>query len=105
MPKLIAGFTRARQGTAHYRGALRATQKSVPAWRCACAPDHPTPEAARKCADAELWRRVQAGRAVVTLRRCEPCDGWWPDGDGAPCPACAVPMERVKLVVLERSRC
>jgi len=102
VPKLIAGFAHVHRGTAHYRGALRVTQKSLPRWTCSCVPDHPTPEAARKCADGELWRREQGGREVVALRRCAPCDRWYPDGPGAACPECSVPMERVKLVVLER---
>ena len=104
MPKLIAGFAHVQRGTAHYRGVLRVTAKSAPRWYCPCVPDHPTPETARKCADAELWRREQGGREVIVLRRCGPCDRWWPDGPGAACPVCAVPVERVKLVGLERAR-
>ena len=83
MPKLIAGFAHVQRGTAHYRGVLRVTAKSAPRWYCPCVPDHPTPETARKCADAELWRREQGGREVIVLRRCGPCDRWWPDGPGA----------------------
>jgi hypothetical protein len=102
--KLIAGFTSVQRGAARYRGALRVTPKSVPRWTCQCMPDHPTPAEARKCADAELARREAGGREVFTLRRCEPCDRWWPAGPGAACPACSVPMEGVKLIVLERTR-
>ncbi len=104
MPKLVAGFTHVRRGTARYRGVLRVTAKAVPAWTCSCRPDHMTPESARLCADTELERRTQGGREVISLRRCEPCDRWWPDGPGPACPVCSVPSERVKLVVLERSR-
>ena len=102
MPKLIAGFAHVQRGSAHYKGALRVTAKSPPRWYCEH--DHLTPEAARRCADFELERREQGGRDVIELRRCTPCDRWWPDGPGTACPVCAVPVERVKLVVLERVR-
>lgn len=98
--KLIAGYAHVRRGTAHYKGALRVTPKSVPRWLCEH--DHPTPGKARLCADLELDRREQGGREVIALRRCEPCDRWWPDGAGAACPACSVPLARVKLAVLDR---
>jgi hypothetical protein len=100
--KLIAGFTHVKRGTSDYRGVLRATAKSAPAWTCAHS--HLTPEAARRCADFERKRRTEGEREVISLRRCEPCDRWWPDGDTAACPVCSVPMEKVKLVVLERTR-
>jgi hypothetical protein len=102
--KLIAGFTHVQRGRAAYRGVLRVTQKSAPAWTCRCPQPHLTAEAARSCADAELYAREQGGREVISLRRCEPCDRWWPDGPASACPVCSVPMERVKLVVLERTR-
>lgn len=103
MPKLIAGFTHVHRGAANYKGALRATPSAVPAWTCMHS--HLSPEAARRCAAFELERREQGGREVVDLLRCEPCDRWWPDTDGSlACPRCSVPLERVTLVVLERSR-
>lgn len=100
--KLLAGFTHVNRGTADYKGVLRATAKSAPAWTCAH--NHLTAEAARRCADFELESRKQGSREVFTLRRCEPCDRWHPDGPGSACPVCSVPMERVKLAVLERTR-
>lgn len=104
MPKLIAGFTHVQRGTAAYRGALRVTPSAVPAWTCPCAPVHLTAEKARMCADAELARREQGGREVFTLLYCRPCDRWWPAGSAEACPVCTVPLERVKLAVLERGR-
>jgi hypothetical protein len=102
VPKLVAGFAYIRRGSARYKGALRVSAKAVPAWTCEH--DHITPESARLCADTELEKRTQGGREVITLRRCGPCDRWWPDGPGQVCPACSVPLERVKLAVLERFR-
>lgn len=104
MPEeLYAGYTGIRdKATAGYAGALRRNPRSSPVWTCRHT--HKSPVTAHTCAEAELERRVQGEREVIVLRRCEPCDRWWPDGDGAGCPVCSVPMERVKLVVLERSR-
>jgi hypothetical protein len=101
VPKLLPGFTRIRPGAAHYKGALRVTPKAVPDWTCAH--DHFSPAVARMCAEAELERREQGGRQVFFLLRCEPCDRWWTNGvSPAGCPVCSVPLERVKLAVLER---
>jgi hypothetical protein len=100
--KLLAGFTHVNRGTADYKGVLRATPKSAPAWTCTH--NHLSAEAARRCADFELESRKQGSREVISLRWCEPCGRWWPDGDAPACPVCSVPMERVKLVVLERTR-
>jgi hypothetical protein len=99
---LVASYMRLRAGTASFRGVLRATPDSAPRWTCP--DDHLSTASARRCAEAELERRNQGGREVFTLRRCGPCDAWYPDGPGSPCPVCSVPMERVKLVVLERTR-
>ena len=103
--KLIAGFTRRSGGRASYAGALRATPKGVPAWLCkGPGHDHLTPGIARKCAEQELERRKQGIREVFELLHCEPEDRWFADARGVTaCPSCSVPLERVKVAVLERS--
>jgi hypothetical protein len=57
---------------------------------------------------------VQAGREVFDLWWCVPCESWWTrkqaeeprSGNGrrpvGGCPRCYVPLQRVKLLVLER---
>jgi hypothetical protein len=99
---LVAGYAYRGRGTASYVGVLREDPRSrkKPAW--SCPHDHLVATSAVLCADAELDRRVQAGRAVFWLLHCVPCERWWPDGAGPPCPLCGVPLERLKLAVLER---
>jgi hypothetical protein len=99
--KLTPGYVHLNRGTAAYMGVLRLqASRARPAWTCGHS--HGVPVAARRCAEAELERREQGSREVFTLRRCEPCDRWWPDGDGALCPHCGVPAARLRLVALER---
>lgn len=103
MTDLIPGYAFARRGTYAYLGALRRTPGSVPVWTCSGSHAlHVSTLGALACARAELDRRTQGGREVFWLRRCEPCNRWWGDGASDACPVCAVPMERVKVAVLER---
>lgn len=102
MPDLSAGYIGIKAATGGWHGALRRGRRARPEWTCQHV--HASPATAKPCAEAELERRTQGERQVFALRRCGPCDAWWPDGDGVPCPACSVPMERVTLVVLERTR-
>lgn len=100
MTDLMASYAHRQRGKASYAGVLRETPKSRPAWTCVH--DHLTATGAAACANAELDRRTQGENEVFWLRRCEPCDRWWGDGVSAACPVCAVPMERMKVAVLER---
>lgn len=97
---LLPGFTRGK-GPAVFLGALRRTPKSDPFWTCSHI--HSLPAIARRCAEAEADRR-QAGREqVFSLLHCGVCTAWYPDEPtGFRCFRCGVPMERVKLAVLER---
>lgn len=103
---LKAGFAHRQKGVAAYVGALRTDPHAKPSWTCPCVPVHLTPIQATWCATAELARRTQGEREVFTLLWCEPCGRWWTSAQAAVgvCPRCDVPAERVKLVVLERSR-
>jgi hypothetical protein len=103
MQRLIAGFSSVQRGRAAYRGALRPTAKSLPVWTCTCTPVHLTPGGARECADVELERRKRSAGVVFTLLHCKPCASWRADSRlVTSCPRCGVPLERVKLAVLER---
>jgi hypothetical protein len=99
---LVAGYAHVRRGASAYAGVLRQGFNGPKRWTCSCRPVHLTASGAVACATAELERRRQGSREVFALRRCGPCDRWYPDGDGAACPACSVPMERVRVAVLER---
>lgn len=107
MADLVAGYALRRRGTSSYVGTLKAARGSAPAWRCTH--DHLTTVKARQCAEAELERRTQGGRQVFELLFCPPCGQWLtpeqagthPPG-GTECPKCGVPLERVRLAVLER---
>jgi hypothetical protein len=108
--ELTAGWTSFTEGAARaYRGALRRTPGSTPSWVCKCPRPHLAAPTARACAAAELERRQQAEREVFTLLYCKPCDeagysAWWADANGtAFCVRCGCSLERVKLVVLERT--
>jgi hypothetical protein len=97
---LVPGFAYRRRGASSYYGALRRTSHAKPEWTCA--DDHLTAIGATACARRELDRRVRAAGTVFSLLHCEPCDRWWPDGLATACPACGVPLERLKLVVTDR---
>jgi len=100
---LIAGYA-SMPGAGGWHGVLRPGPRSRPVWVCAHV--HATPVTAKPCAEAELERRAQGARAVLTLLHCEPCaeDGrssWWNDVAGpVACPRCGVPLLRLKLVVV-----
>jgi hypothetical protein len=104
---LRAGYTYLRRGTASYAGVLRSTETGALVWKCAH--DHLVAVSARRCAEAELDRRREGARVVVTVLHCEE-DGQWFDPakdrtdfdwrDGL-CPRCGVPMLREKVLVLE----
>lgn len=99
---LVAGFVHVRRGAAYYKGALRTAPGRPPAWTCEHT--HYTPTVAKLCATGELDRRGQAGREVFELLRCEPCGRWFGAVPCPPaCPACDVPLQRLKVLVLERS--
>jgi hypothetical protein len=110
---MVAGYVQAQRGRASYSGVLRNKPKTQIHWTCP--DDHVTATSARRCAETELERRLQGLRAVVTLAWCEPCRTWWTPAQAADlrearedrllglgCPRCEVPLEIVKLVVLER---
>jgi rubrerythrin len=100
---LIPGYVHASRGRASYRGALRASEKGEPAWTCK--DDHLTATSARTCARAEKEQRVQGSKQVFRLLNCKQCERWWEDARGASeCPRCSVPLDRVKVVVVERER-
>lgn len=113
-PELKAGYGHKSRGVAAYVGVLRPYPTAKAVWTCACSPVHLTPVQAVWCATAELARRTQGEREVFTLLFCEPCGRWWTQGQAAAyprapedrghCPRCGYGLERVKLVVLERSR-
>jgi hypothetical protein len=104
-------FADRNKGTAW--GVLRDGERVV--WRCSDLPGHRVhlvPTRARQCAEAEQERRVQGGREVVELFRCEPCGIFWdrvPAGDALRrllaglCPSCSGPVAWVKVVIIERS--
>jgi hypothetical protein len=104
--ELVAGSASIRAATGGWHGALRPGPRARPVWTCAHV--HATPATAKPCAERELERRRQGARAVFTLLHCARCDegggsAWWADAPGAlECPRCSVPLERVKLAVLER---
>ena len=100
---LLPGFTRGpKPGT--YLGALRRTRKSDPVWTCQHVHNsHSLPAIATRCALGEEERRQQGRDQVFFLLHCAVCASWWPDARGVTaCLRCGVPMERVKLAVLER---
>jgi hypothetical protein len=105
---LVAGYAHRRRGVSSYVGVLKQDRKSAPVW--ACTHDHLTTVKAAQCAEAELERRAQGGREVFELLHCTPCSKWWspeeagttPPG-GTECPRCGVPLEMLKLAVLERT--
>jgi hypothetical protein len=102
-PRLLPGYAHWKRGTASYRGKLHTGPKALPEWLCEH--DHVTTASALRCAEAELEQRRQGGRQVFSLLRCESCERWWDDARGVTaCPACSVPMARVKVLVLERVR-
>jgi hypothetical protein len=109
----VAGYAQAQRGRAQYSGVLRNKSKTLVLWTCP--DDHKTATSAKRCAATELERRQQGRREVLTLGWCEPCRQWWTPAQatglrearddrlpGAACPRCDVPLESVKLVVLER---
>lgn len=99
---LAAGFVHVRRGAAYYKGALRTAPGRPPVWTC----DHThySPTVAKLCAQGELDRRTQAGREVFELLHCVPCGTWVRHSDEYPfCARCSVPLQRLKLLVLERS--
>lgn len=101
--ELVAGYEHVRRGTAAYRGVLRPATGGTPVWRCRCEPVHLNTITARRCAEKELDRRRQGGRQVFELLRCEPCGRWFAAVPRAPaCPVCGVPLQRLKVLVLER---
>lgn len=99
---LRPGYRHLRRGSAQYAAVLRDKAARKIVW--ACADSHVTTVQALWCANGELARRTQAGREVFTLRWCAPCGRWWTPSQAASglCPRCDVPLEAVKLVVLER---
>ena len=108
-PELKAGFAHKSKGAGVYVGVLRAYPSARPSWTCSHS--HLTPIQADWCSKAELARRTAGEREVFTLLWCEPCGSWWTPAqatggpqDGRSCPRCGVPLEAVKLVVLERRR-
>lgn len=98
---LVAGFVHLRRGAAYYKGALRTAPGRPPVWTCEHTHYSPTP--AKLCAEGELYRRGQAGREVFELLHCTPCWSWYGNEPGRLCPRCGVPLERLKLLVLERA--
>lgn len=104
---LIPGYMHRRRGVASYRGALREKPKGEPVWTCN--DDHLVSSAAVRCAEAEKDRRVQGGREVMVLLHCKPCSlyfgepGWEASDTFGHCPYCDVPLDWVKVAVLERS--
>lgn len=100
--QLVAGFVHVRRGAAYYKGALRAAPGRPPVWTCEHT--HYSPTVAKLCAQGELDRHVQAGREVFELLHCVPCGAWHAgDGETHACPDCGVPLQRLKVLVLERS--
>jgi hypothetical protein len=97
---LQPGYAHLRRGTAAYAGALRTDPHAKAEWTCPHS--HTAPYTARLCAEGELERRKQAGRAVLTLLNCKVCERWWSDSAATVCPRCSVPLDRVKAAVLER---
>jgi len=111
---MVAGYAQPMRGRASYSGVLRNKSKTRIWWTCPH--DHTTAHLATLCASGELARRLEGVREVITLGWCEPCKFWWtpeqalgPRPRGGPprpldvgCPRCDVPLETVKLMVLER---
>ena len=101
---LLAGYTIEKHGTGGYRGALRLRPGGPPVWTCRCKRPHQAVPSAQAHARAELERRRRAGDEVFELLRCDPCGSWYQAGLAtATCPRCAVPLARLKVLVLERS--
>jgi hypothetical protein len=109
---LYVGYRRLRPGKASYTGVIRDARRLV-VWHCAH--DHATPDIGRRCAEAELERRRQGGREVFDLFHCDPCETWWTRAQAEArtgrrlgphfvkgCPRCDVPLEAVRVQVLER---
>jgi rubrerythrin len=100
--QLVAGFVHVRRGAAYYKGALRTAPGRPAVWTCEHT--HYSPMPAKLCAQGELYRRGQAGREVFELLHCVPCAAWHgADGQTWACPACGVPRQRLKVLVLERA--
>lgn len=99
--ELKAGFSHMMRGSANYHGALRKGDNRMPVWVCECKPPHMSPIAARACADKELARRKRSQGVVFELLHCESCGHWFDNARVSACPACSVPMSRLKLMVLE----
>ena len=97
---LQPGYAHRKMGVASYAGALRTDPHAKPVWTCD--DDHKAPYTARLCAEGELERRKQAGRAVLVLLNCKVCETWWSNSAAIACPRCSVPLDRVKMAVLER---
>jgi hypothetical protein len=109
---MVAGFSQAMRGRAQYSGVLRNKSKTHILWTCP--DDHRSTPSAKRCAEAELERRLQGRRAVIDLGWCSFCRQWWTAEQvtgrhdsrvtavTGGCPRCDVPLESVKLVVLER---
>jgi hypothetical protein len=109
--ELHAGYRHLRRGTAAYAGVLRRGSADRPEW--SCRHSHVTSPQALHCAEGELERRSEGRREVFELLWCEPCGQWWTveqaevrGGTGrrpvGGCPRCDAPLERAKLLVLER---
>jgi hypothetical protein len=104
--ELRAGYTHNHLGKLSYAGALRTADSRPPVW--SCPHDHLVPVAAKRCAEAELDRRREGAKQVLTLLHCEE-DGLWydprvgPDVNWRPgmCPRCGVPMLREKVLIIE----
>lgn len=105
--ELLPGYAHRHKGTSSYRGALRVTRRDPPVWTCTH--DHFSPPVARRCAEAEKDRRVQAAKEVLQLLHCMPCDLYFGENGReasdrlGECPYCDVPLGVVKVMVLERS--
>lgn len=110
---MVAGYSQAQRGRASYSGVLRNKSKTRVLWTCP--DDHKRSVSAERCAAGELERRRQGQREVIVLGWCSFCRQWWtPDQaagkrdarqdrvPGTACPRCDVPLQTVKLLVLER---
>ena len=98
---LIPGYAHIDRGMARYRGALRESPGGRPAWTCQH--DHAYTGGAVMCAKREKNGRVEAGKVVLDVLWCEHCTTWTPYEEGVTaCWRCYVPVDRVKLLILER---
>jgi hypothetical protein len=108
---LRAGYATIKaRGAGHFAGALRLGEKIV--WRCdeTQRHDHIGTALAIRCAEAELDRRRQGAREVLTLLHCPAENIWWDPALGAMeqalddgrCPRCFTECVREKVFVLER---